>query len=76
MNPRAANDDWAELAVFPDELTAEIYAGRLRADAVPVRVHSLAPIPGLQLGSRLYVPAAVLERARALLAHTEHDFFH
>lgn len=63
----AANDEWVELAVFPTELTAEIYAGRLRAESVPVRIRSTVPIPGLQLGSRLCVPAAVLERARALL---------
>ncbi len=62
------SDDWQALETFPNHLAAEIAAGVLRADSVPVRVESFGIVPGLEQGSQLMVPVALMHRARWLLA--------
>lgn len=64
-------DDWQPLETFSNHLGAEIVAGVLRADSVPVRVESYGVIPGLEQGSRVLVPAALMHRARWLLAQSK-----
>ena len=61
-------DDWQPLETFSTYLAAEIAAGVLRADSVPVRVESFGIVPGLEQGSQLMVPVALMHRARWLLA--------
>jgi len=60
------DDEWCELAVYPDRASAEIVAGLLRVEAIPVRIEVDEPVPGLVKACSLWVPAASLERARAL----------
>ena len=62
------SDDWQPLDTFPTHLAAEIAAGVLRADSLPVRIESYGVVPGLEQGSRLLVPAALMHRARWLTA--------
>ncbi|WP_029919887.1 hypothetical protein [Nevskia soli] len=60
--------EWQLLETFSTHLAAEIAAGVLRADSVPVRVESFGIVPGLEQGSQLMVPVALMHRARWLLA--------
>ena len=62
------SDDWQALETFPNHLAAEIAAGVLRADSMPVRIESFGVVPGLEQGSQLMVPVALMHRARWLLA--------
>jgi hypothetical protein len=64
-------DDWQTVEEFPDHLAAEIAASVLRAAELPVRIKSSGALPGLELGSSLMVPAALLHRARWLLAQAK-----
>jgi len=57
---------WQVLAEFETHLAAEIAASVLRAESVPVRIESYGALPGLELGSRVLVPAELLHRARWL----------
>jgi len=65
----AMSDDWQALETFPNHLGAEIVAGMLRADSMPVRIESFGIVPGLEQGSRIMVPPAQMQRARWLLQH-------
>jgi len=65
------SDDWQALETFPNHLGAEIVAGVLRADSMPVRIESFGVVPGLEQGSRIMVPAALMHRARWLLAQAK-----
>ena len=65
------SDDWQPLETFSTYLAAEIAAGVLRADAVPVRIESFGVVPGLEQGSRLLVPVSLLHRARWLLGQAQ-----
>jgi hypothetical protein len=64
-------DEWQALETFPNHLGAEIVAGILRAQSVPVRIESFGVVPGLEQGSRLMVPAPLILRARWLLAQAK-----
>ena len=59
---------WQAVGEFPNHLAAEIAASVLRAESVPVRIESSGALPGLELGSRVLVPAEILHRAKWLLA--------
>ena len=63
------SDDWQALQTFSTHLEAEISAGVLRAAAVPVRIESFGIMPGLEQGSRIMVPPALMQRAHWLLEH-------
>ena len=63
------SDDWQALETFPNHLAAEIAAGVLRADSMPVRIESFGVVPGLEQGSQLMVPVALMQRAHWLLEH-------
>jgi len=58
--------DWQAVAEFENHLAAEIAASVLRAESVPVRIESSGALPGLEVGSRVMVPADLLHRARWL----------
>ncbi len=55
----------------PDHIAAEVLAGFLRSESVPVVVRNLGPIPGLEPGAEVLVPASWLPRAQRLLAQQE-----
>jgi hypothetical protein len=64
-----AQDDLVSLQVCSDHIAAEVLATRLRTESIPVTVKNLAPVPGLEQGSIVLVPAALEQRARWLLSH-------
>lgn len=64
------DEEWCELAVYPDRASAEIVAGLLRTEAIPVRIEVDEPVPGLVKACSVWVPAARMEHARALCAQT------
>jgi hypothetical protein len=65
-------DDNLVLVQFcPDHIAAEVLAGFLRSESVPVVVRNLGPIPGLEPGAEVLVPASWLPRAQRLLAQQE-----
>jgi len=49
------SDRWQEFAAYPDAASAEVAAGLLRSEGVPVDVASDEPMPGLIQGFRLLV---------------------
>lgn len=65
-------DDNLVLVQFcPDHIAAEVLAGFLRSESVPAVVRNLGPIPGLEQGAEVLVPASWLPRAQRLLAQQE-----
>jgi Putative prokaryotic signal transducing protein len=60
-------DGWRELASYSDVASAEVVAGLLRSENVPVHVAADEVVPGLIRDFRLLVPPALLERARSVL---------
>ena len=70
------DEDWVEVASVGDDEKAEIIAGMLKAEGIPVQVEgpSTTPLPG-NLGafgfSRVVVPPDRAEEARALIEEHE-----
>jgi hypothetical protein len=62
------DDELVVLQVCTDHLAAEVLANFLRAHAVPALVRNLSPLPGLEQGTQVWVPAHLLHRARWLNA--------
>jgi hypothetical protein len=60
------SDQWSVLAVYPDPVSAEIFAGLLRSEAIPVRIKADEPVPGLMRAFSVQVPEAMLARARTI----------
>ena len=65
------SERWKEFAAYPDAASAEVAAGLLRSEGVPVDIASDEPMPGLIQGFRLMVPADLLHRARWVVANTD-----
>ena len=63
------SDQWQEFAVYSDAASAEVAAGLLRSEGVPVNVASDEPMPGLIQGFRLMVPAEMMHRARWVVSN-------
>lgn len=63
------NEPWQEFAAYSDAASAQVVAGLLRSEGVPVNVASDEPVPGLVRGFRLMVPAQLLHRARWVVAN-------
>jgi hypothetical protein len=61
--------EWQEFAAYSDAASAEVAAGLLRSEGVPVNVASDEPMPGLIQGFRLMVPAEMLHRARWVVSN-------
>jgi Putative prokaryotic signal transducing protein len=62
------SDRWEWLEDCADHLAAEVIAGQLRADSVPVYIQDVAAIPGLVGSSRIFVPENFMHRAKWVLA--------
>jgi hypothetical protein len=60
---------WQEFAAYSDAASAEVAAGLLRSEGVPVNVVSDELMPGLIQGFRLMVPAEMLHRARWVVSN-------
>lgn len=65
------NNEWQEFAVYSSAASAEAMAGRLRSEAVPVRVTVIEPVPGLTYEVRVLVPSHLLHRARWVVAQAQ-----
>ena len=65
------NEAWREFAVYSDAASAEVVAGLLRLESVPVNVVSDEPMPGLIKGFCLMVPPDMLHRARWVVSQAE-----
>lgn len=63
------SDPWQEFAAYADAASAEVVAGLLRSEGVPVNVASDEPMPGLIRGFRLMVPPEMLHRARWVVSN-------
>ncbi|HWG76945.1 MAG TPA: hypothetical protein VN660_09150 [Steroidobacteraceae bacterium] len=68
MNMRRDDEDLVVLQVCTDHLAAEVLANFLRAHGVDALVRNIAPLPGLEQGSEVWVSRALLHRARWLNA--------
>jgi len=62
-------EGWKEFATYSDAASAEILAGLLRSEGVPVEIAGDEPIPGLAGGFRVLVPADLLHRARLVVSN-------
>lgn len=64
-------DGWLEVGSYSDAASAEVVAGLLRSENVPVHVAADEVVPGLIRDFRLLVPPALLARARSVLAQQQ-----
>ncbi len=64
-------DDFTVLQVCPDHIAADIMVNFLRAESVPAIARNLSAVPGLEQGTEVLVPTALLGRARWLLAQPQ-----
>lgn len=62
------SENWALLATCGNHLEARVMAGLLESESVQVMVRNEGAVPGLESGTQVLVPAALLHRARWLLA--------
>lgn len=62
------SEPWQEFAVYYNASSAEVAAGLLRSEGVPVDVASEEPMSGLMQGFRLLVPPEMMHRARWVAA--------
>ena len=65
------SEPWQEFAAYSNAASAEVAAGLLRSEGVPVDIVSDEPMPGLIRGFRLMVPAELLHRARWVAANAD-----
>ena len=63
------SERWQEFAAYSDAASAEVAAGLLRSEDVPVSVLSDEPMPGLIRGFRLMVPSELIHRARWVVSN-------
>jgi len=68
MTPSAPDTAFIPVQVCTDQLSAEVLANGLRLESVPTIVRSFGGVPGLEQGIEVLVPAALLHRARWIIA--------
>ena len=56
--------EWQSFASYPDLASAEVVAGLLRSNGVPVQVAADEPVPGLVKVVQIAVPSDLLHRAK------------
>jgi hypothetical protein len=66
-----SESEWRLLTTFPDLPSAQLLAGILSAEGIPVRVSSDAGVLGQAAPSRLYVGAADFYRAKQSMAQRQ-----
>ena len=71
LRPEAMGNNWQEFALYFDVASAEVTAGLLRSEGVPVEVAVDQPIPGLVKSVRLSVPADLVHRAKWVLSQVQ-----
>ena len=65
------SEDLTKVAAFADEASAEVLAGMLRSEDVPVEVRPISPLPGIVDEVQVYVPASLAHRARRFINSSE-----
>lgn len=60
-------EDLTQVAVFENEVSAEVLAGMARGEGVPTEVRPISPLPGVVDEVHLYVPTSLAHRARWLM---------
>ncbi len=65
------SNNWQEFAVYSDAASAEVTAGLLRSEGVPVELIVDQPIPGLIKSVHLSVPADLVHRAKWVLSQVQ-----
>ena len=60
----AMAETWQQVAVFSDPLSAEVVAGLLRSEDVPVDIVTPEAMSGLLQGTSIRVPPYLMHRAR------------
>lgn len=60
-------EELTQVAAFTDETSADLLAGLLRGEGLPVEVRPVSPLPGIVDEVEIYVPTAFADRARALI---------
>ena len=58
---------WELVRSFEDEISAEAFAGHLRAEGVPAEVVVRSDLPGLINAVQVKVPTSLVHRARFVL---------
>jgi len=65
------SERWCEFAVYSDPVSAEVAAGLLRSEGVPVDVLSEQPSPGMMESFRVRVPIELVHRAQWVFANAQ-----
>ena len=60
-------ETWKHIQSFSDELSAEVLAGELRREGVPVEVVNRSHLPGLDENVSVQVPTSLAHRARWIM---------
>jgi hypothetical protein len=60
-------DTWETIKSFDEEVSAQAFAGHLRAEDVPAEVVVQSDLPGLIVGVDVLVPTDFADRARIVL---------
>jgi hypothetical protein len=63
----ATPEAWQQVAVFGDPLSAQVVAGLLRSEDVPVDVVTPEALSGLMQGACICVPPYLVHRARWIM---------
>ena len=62
--------EWQHFETLPDQASAEVRVGLLEQGGVPAKVITEGPLPGLEVGVHVFVPADLLHRAKWLSAQS------
>jgi hypothetical protein len=63
------DNDFVTFQMCADHVAAAVLANFLQSESVPTIVRDLSAVPGLEQGTAVLVPAALLHRAKWLFAH-------
>jgi hypothetical protein len=58
--------EWQHFETLPDQGSAQVRVGMLERGGVPAKVVTDGPLPGLETGYHVFVPAALIHRAKWL----------
>ena len=61
------SETWYQIETFADEISAEAFAGSLRAHGVPVEILVQSHLPGMVNDVKVRVPSSLAHRARFII---------
>jgi hypothetical protein len=62
-------NDFVTVQLCSDHVAADVLASFLQSEGVPTIVRDRSAVPGLEQGTAVLVPVALLHRAKWLIAH-------